>query len=338
MRVRKVVITAAGWGTRFLPATKVQPKEMFPLVDKPIIQFVVEEALAAGIEQIIVVTAGGKRAIEDHFDRSFGLERALTRKGDANRLAMVRSIGSLANISYVRQAEQLGLGHAILRARDLVGDEPFAVILPDDIVASDTPALKQLIDVFDRFQRSVLAVERVPRVEASSYGIIAARPLADRLFQVQGLVEKPEPADAPSDLAIVGRYIMTPEVFDLIAETPAGRLGEIQITDALARLVEQQPIYAYELEGRRFDTGTPIGYLKASIEFALGRPDLSEVLRSFLLRLLTRPGENVHPWPAPGPVSTDPERVLTPAGAQPEEDDWSALPTRRRARWVPPEL
>src|SRR5581483_871006 len=223
MKVRKAVITAAGWGTRFLPATKAQPKEMLPLVDKPIMQYVVEEAVQSGIEQIIVVTAGGKRAIEDHFDRSFELEHALMRKGDQRLLQLVREIGELANISYVRQKEQLGVGHAILMTRDLVGNEPFAVIFPDDIIQAARPCLAQLIDVYDRFGCSVLAVERVPREEVFKYGVIQPRQLGARLFQVEGLVEKPPVEEAPSDLTIVGRYIITPEIFDLIAATPPGR-------------------------------------------------------------------------------------------------------------------
>src|SRR5439155_8515168 len=285
MRIRKAVVTAAGWGTRFLPATKAQPKEMLPLVDKPIIQYVVEEAVQSGIEQIIIVTAGGKRAIEDHFDRSFELESALARKGDQRLLKMVREISDLADICYIRQKEQLGVGHAILITRDLVGNEPFAVIFPDDVIESPTPCLKQMIDVYERYKCSVVAVERVPREEVYKYGVIKPRPVGERLFQVEGLVEKPPVEEAPSDLTIVGRYLINPEIFDLIAATPPGRLGEIQITDALSLLLQHQPIYAYEFEGRRYDTGTPLGFLKASVEVALQRPDVGAEFRRYLASL-----------------------------------------------------
>jgi len=258
---------------------------MLPLVDKPIIQYVVEEAVQSGIEQIIIVTAGGKRAIEDHFDRSFELESALARKGDQRLLKMVREISDLADICYIRQKEQLGVGHAILITRDLVGNEPFAVIFPDDVIESPTPCLKQMIDVYERYQCSVVAVERVPREEVYKYGVIKPRPVGERLFQVEGLVEKPPVEEAPSDLTIVGRYLINPEIFDLIAATPPGRLGEIQITDALSLLLQHQPIYAYEFEGRRYDTGTPLGFLKASVEVALQRPDLGAEFRRYLAGL-----------------------------------------------------
>lgn len=282
MQVRKAVVTAAGWGTRFLPATKAQPKETLPLVDKPLIQYVVEEAVASGIEQIIIVTAMGKRAIEDHFDRSFELEYALERKGNGPLLAEVRRISELADIVYIRQKEQLGLGHAILVTRDVVGKEPFAVFLPDDIIDASVPAMKQMLGVFERYGCSVIGVEQIPQEAFRSYGIIEPQPLGDGLYQVLSLVEKPEPEDAPSDLGIVGRYILTPEIFEALARTPPGRNNEIQLTDGLRLLLEHQAIYAYQFEGKRYDTGTPLGLLKASVEFALKREDIGPEFRRYL--------------------------------------------------------
>ncbi|MBI2911737.1 MAG: UTP--glucose-1-phosphate uridylyltransferase GalU [Chloroflexi bacterium] len=293
MRVEKAVVTAAGWGTRFLPATKAMPKEMIPLVDKPSIQYVVEEAVAAGIRQIIVVTAIGKRAIEDHFDRSAELEMALEQRGYEEQLAEVRRISELADICYIRQQEQLGLGHAILRARALVGREPFAVLLPDDIIVSDQSCTAQMVDVFSRYQGSVVAVTRVAREETVAYGIVDASPLEDRVWDVAGLVEKPPPEEAPSNLAIVGRYILTPEVFDVLEKTTPGKNGEIQLTDGLEALLGQQSIYAYEFEGVRLDTGNPLGFLKASVALALRRPDLGPAFRSYLRGLnLNGPSED----------------------------------------------
>lgn len=282
MKVRKAVVTAAGWGTRFLPATKAQPKETLPLVDKPLIQYVVEEAVASGIEQIIVVTALGKRAIEDHFDRSWELEYALERKGNGPLLAEVRRVSELADIVYIRQKEQLGLGHAILVTKDVVGKEPFAVFLPDDIIDASVPAMRQLLEVFERYECSVIGVEQVAPEEIQSYGVIDAQPLADRLHLVRGLVEKPPPDEAPSDLGIVGRYILTPEIFEALECTTAGRNNEIQLTDGLTRLLQRQAIYAYQFEGKRYDTGTPLGLLKAAVEFALKRDDIGDKFRCYL--------------------------------------------------------
>jgi UTP--glucose-1-phosphate uridylyltransferase len=285
MKIRKAVVTAAGWGTRFLPATKAQPKEMLPLVDKPIIQYVIEEAVASGIKHIIIVTAIGKRAIEDHFDRSFELEHILQKKGDAELLGKLKSISELADISYVRQKEQLGLGHAILVTKEFIGDEPFAVFLPDDLIHAKVPAMKQMIEVYNRYQHSVIAVQPVAKEDTKAYGIIEPEQLEDRVYKVLSLVEKPEPKDAPSNLGIVGRYIITPEIFGMLEKTPPGKGGEIQLTDGLKLLLEKQPIYAYQFEGTRYDTGMPLGFLKASVEFALNRPDIGATFREYLRHL-----------------------------------------------------
>ena len=290
MRVRKAVFPAAGWGTRFLPATKAQPKEMLPLVDKPIIQYAVEEAVAAGIEQVIIVTSSQKRAIEDHFDLSYELEHLLEEKGDIEMLRQVRHISDLAQVAYVRQKEQLGLGHAVLMAKDLIGHEPFAVILPDDVVVGDRPCIGQLIHAYQQTHGSVVAVMEVPREETSRYGVIAAQPTGDpldhgRLHQVTQLVEKPDPARAPSNLAIIGRYVLTPKIFDKLEQTQRGAGGEIQLTDAIQAMMEEQAVYAYEFEGTRYDAGTVMGWLKASVELALQRPDLGGELRTYLAGL-----------------------------------------------------
>jgi len=285
MKIRKAVVTAAGWGTRFLPATKAQPKEMLPLVDKPMIQYVIEEAVASGITHIIIVTALGKRALEDHFDRSFELEHALKKKGDGELLRKVTRISELADICYIRQKEQLGLGHAISITRDLVGNEPFAIFLPDDIIEARVPAMKQMIEVYNRFKSSVIAVETVAPEDTKAYGIIEPQRVEDRIYRVLSLVEKPEPKDAPSNLGIVGRYILTPEIFSMLEKTTPGKGGEIQLTDGLRLLQEQQPIYAYQFEGTRYDTGTPLGLLRASVEFALNRPDIGAKFKEYLRNL-----------------------------------------------------
>jgi len=285
MKIRKAVVTAAGWGTRFLPATKAQPKEMLPLVDKPMIQYVIEEAVASGIKQIIIVTALGKRAIEDHFDRSLELENALNRKGDGDLLRKVRHISELADICYIRQKEQLGLGHAILVTKELIGNEPFAIFLPDDIIEAKVPAMKQMLEIYNRYSSSVIAVQKIAPQDTSSYGIIAPKKVEERLYQVLTLVEKPKPEDAPSNLGIVGRYILTPEIFGMLEKTAPGKGGEIQLTDGLRLLLEKQKIYAYQFEGIRYDTGTPLGFLKASVEFALNRPDIGPNFREYLRKL-----------------------------------------------------
>jgi UTP--glucose-1-phosphate uridylyltransferase len=289
LRVRKAVFPAAGWGTRFLPATKAQPKEMLPLVDKPVIQYGVEEAVAAGIEQVIIVTSSQKRPIEDHFDHSYELEHLLESKGDIEMLRRVRQIGDMAQISYVRQKEQLGLGHAVLMAKEMVGHEPFAVILSDDVVVGDRPCIGQLIEAYRQTHGSVVAVMEVPHDEVSRYGIIDPEPEPvggdERLYRVRGLVEKPAPENAPSNLAIIGRYVLTPKIFQVLEQTPRGTGGEIQLTDAINALMSEQDVYAYAFEGQRYDAGTTMGWLKAGVEIALERPDIGAEFRRYLAGL-----------------------------------------------------
>ena len=282
MTIRKAVFPAAGLGTRFLPATKAQPKEMLPLVDKPIIQYGVEEAVASGVDNIILVTGRGKNAIEDHFDVSVELETFLESRGKKDLLAEIRKISNLINFSYVRQGEPLGLGHAVLVTRNLVGDEPFAVILGDDVIDARPPALKQMIDVFHEVHGPVLAVERVPSEDVSSYGIIDAVEVRPGVYRIRDLVEKPPRNEAPSDLAIIGRYILTPDIFGALAETATDRTGEIQLTNGLRRLLKDRPIYACEIDGVRHDTGNKLGFLRAVVYFALRRPDLADGFRDYL--------------------------------------------------------
>ncbi len=286
--VRKAVFPAAGLGTRFLPATKAQPKEMLPLVDKPIIQYGVEEAVASGVDNIILVTGRGKNAIEDHFDVSVELESFLEARGKREQLAEVRKISNLINVAYVRQGEPLGLGHAVLVARELVGNEPFAVILADDVIDAQPPAIRQLIDVFEQVDGPVLAVERVPREEISNYGVVdidASAHLGEGIVRVRDLVEKPPRDEAPSDLAIIGRYVLTPDIFPALAATRRDRTGEIQLTNGLRELARSRPIYACEVNGVRHDTGHKLGYLKAVVYFALRRPDLAEEFSAYLASL-----------------------------------------------------
>lgn len=285
MKVRKAVVLAAGYGTRLLPATKAQPKEALPLVDKPIIQYSVEEAAASGIEEVIIVTSSGKRAVEDHFDRSFELEQTLAAKGEVERLEELKRISNLAHIVYIRQHEQRGIGDAVLTVRRAVGDEPFVLMFPDDVIVAEVPIAKQLISVYEQHGGSVLAVEEVPQAEIESYGIIDGEPVGEGVYQIRAVVEKPKPEHAPSNLAIVGRYILTPEIFDVLAETPPGKGGEIQITDGLGLLLKKQPVFALQFQGRRYDTGRPLGLLKASIEIALERPDIGPELRDYLREL-----------------------------------------------------
>jgi UTP--glucose-1-phosphate uridylyltransferase len=282
MKIRKAVFTAAGLGTRLLPATKAQPKEMLPLVDKPIIQYVVEEAVASGIEQIIIVTGRGKRAIEDHFDIAFELEYFLSQKGNNGALTEMRQISDLADICYIRQKAPLGQGHAILVTKYLVGDEPFAVFFADDIIDSDVPCMKQMMAVYERYKCAVVAVQEVPREAIARYGVIAAQPIDDRIYRVTGFVEKPRLEEAPSNLGIVGRYILTPEIFDILEKMSPGQGGEIWLADALHQLLERQAIYGYRFEGTRYDTGNKLGYLKATVEYALKRPDLGEEFLAYL--------------------------------------------------------
>jgi len=283
--IRKAVFPAAGLGTRFLPATKAQPKEMLPLVDKPIIQYGVEEAVASGVDNIILVTGRGKNAIEDHFDVSIELETFLESRGKRDQVAEIRKISNLINFSYVRQGEPLGLGHAVLVTRNLVGDEPFAVILGDDVIDSTPPALKQMIDVFHEVDGPVLAIERVPRDEVSSYGIIDAEEIRPGVYRIRDMVEKPARADAPSDLAIIGRYILTPDIFPALASTVTDRTGEIQLTNGLRRLLKDRPIYGCRIDGVRHDTGNKLGFLKAVVYFALRRPDLAQQFGDYLRQI-----------------------------------------------------
>ncbi|NGZ03925.1 MAG: UTP--glucose-1-phosphate uridylyltransferase [Nitrospira sp. WS238] len=288
--VRKAVIPAAGWGTRFLPATKASPKEMLPLVDKPLIQYTVEEAVASGIEDIILITGRGKRAIEDHFDRSVELEETLKGTGKSQILHQIRQISNLANFCYVRQSEQLGLGHAVLCAQHLIGDEPFAVILGDEIIDAHVPALAQLTHVYKKRHGAVLGVQDVPKADVSRYGIVTPKRLAHGLHRVEGLVEKPSPADAPSTLAVIGRYVLPPEIFPILRRTRPGKNGEIQLTDALKELAKKSPMYALEVEGQRHDAGDKLGFLIATVEFALKNPALGAEFRDYLsTRMRTTP-------------------------------------------------
>ena len=286
MNVRKAVFPAAGLGTRFLPATKAQPKEMLPLVDTPAIQYVVEESVASGLDQIIIVTGRSKRAVEDHFDTAFELEHYLKERGKTEDLAQIQAIAKLAEISYVRQREPLGLGHAILVARALVGDEPFGVFLGDDIIGGATvPCMRQLLDVYEKYDAPVIAVERVPRERIHQYGVISGRNITGNVWEITDLVEKPKAEDAPSDLAVIGRYVLTPDLFPILAATAADKRGEIQLTDGLRTLRAQRPMYAVEFQGKRYDTGDKLGFLKATVEFALARPDLAGEFRAYLKSL-----------------------------------------------------
>lgn len=288
MKLRKAVIPAAGLGTRFLPATKAQPKEMLPLIDKPAIQYVVEEAVRAGLDEILIVTGRGKRSIEDHFDRSLELEHFLESRGKFDELKLVREISEMAEIHYIRQKDPLGLGHAVSVAEAFVGGEPFVVLLGDDIMADHHPLLSEMLEIHQRYGRSVLAVTEVARGEVSLYGVAEVEWVEDRLGRVLSLVEKPSPEEARSNLAVIGRYVLTPEIFDCLRETPPGRGGEIQLTDAIARLAEQQAVYAWTFEGGRFDVGNKLEYLIATIELAIDREDLGEGLRAYLADLVQR--------------------------------------------------
>jgi UTP--glucose-1-phosphate uridylyltransferase len=286
MRVRKAVFPAAGLGTRFLPATKAQPKEMLPLVDKPIIQYGVEEAMQSGCDQIIIITGRGKQAIEDHFDVSYELERMLEDRGKTDLLKIVRDISDMIHVSYVRQKEALGLGHAVLMARELVGNEPFAVLLADDVIDADVPCLKQMMQVFDQTQCSVLAAQVIEGPAISSYGVLKVKPadarFGGRLYEIMDMVEKPKLEEAPSNIAVIGRYILTPTVFETLSQTKAGVGGELQLTDGMRALLKKEKMYGYVFEGKRHDTGDKLGFLKATVEFALKRPDLGGPLRQYL--------------------------------------------------------
>jgi UTP--glucose-1-phosphate uridylyltransferase len=286
-KIRKAVFPAAGLGTRFLPATKAQPKEMLPLVDKPIIQYVIEEAVASGISSIIIVTGRGKNAIEDHFDVSAELERLLEARGKTDLLDQVRAISNMITVSYVRQGDTLGLGHAVLMAKDLVGDEPFAVMLGDDIIDSSVPCMKQMMDVFEAHEGPVIAVQQVSRSEISAYGVIDGTPegSSGRVYRIKDMVEKPSAEEAPSDLAIIWRYILTPDVFACLEDTQRDSGGEIQLTNGLRHLKEQRTLYGYRFEGIRHDAGNKLGFLKATVEFALKRDDLGAAFREYLKSL-----------------------------------------------------
>jgi UTP--glucose-1-phosphate uridylyltransferase len=284
-RVRKAVFPAAGLGTRFLPATKASPKEMLPLVDKPLIQYVVEEAVASGVESIVIVTGRGKAAMEDHFDVSYELERVLEERGKADLAKQMRAISEMARISYVRQSEALGLGHAVLQARDCVGDEPFAVMLGDDIIDSEVPALKQLLDVYKRFDAPVIGTMVVEGEAISRFGVLDVDEIEDGVYRVKDMVEKPPFAEAPSNLAIIGRYVLHPDIFDELEKTKPGAIGEIQITDAMRSLLKRRPFYAVRFKGTRHDAGDKLGFLIATVEFALKHEDLSEEFRQYLRSL-----------------------------------------------------
>jgi UTP--glucose-1-phosphate uridylyltransferase len=284
-KIRKAVFPAAGLGTRFLPATKASPKEMLPLVDKPLIQYVVEEAVASGIESVIIVTGRGKSAIEDHFDVSFELESLLRERGRGEDLLRVRAISEMVRVSYVRQQEALGLGHAILQARDLVGDEPFAVMLSDDIIDAETPVLRQLIDVYEKYDAPVVGTMRIEGEAISRFGVLDADEVEDGVYRIKNMVEKPPAYEAPSDLAIIGRYVLTPDIFAEIEQTKPGAVGEIQITDAMRALLKKRDFYAVRFEGIRYDAGDKLGFLIATVEFALKHPDLAAEFREYLRSL-----------------------------------------------------
>lgn len=286
--IKKAVIPAAGLGTRFLPATKAQPKEMLPIVDKPTIQYIIEEAVESGIEDIIIVTGRNKRAIEDHFDKSVELEMLLDRTGKEEMLEVVERISNLVDIHYVRQKEPLGLGHAVLCARKFIGNEPFAVLLGDDIVDSEVPALKQMIDQYNIVQSSILGCNEVPRSEVNKYGIVDYSDQSGQLYKVKSLVEKPAVEDAPSTQAIVGRYLLTPAIFDMLETIKPDKKGEIQLTDAIDKLLESESIYSYILQGSRYDVGDKFGFLQASIDYALKRPDLKDKLESYLKQIIRK--------------------------------------------------
>lgn len=285
MKVTKAIIPAAGLGTRFLPTTKAQPKEMLSIVDKPTIQYIIEEAVASGIHDIIIVTGRNKRSIEDHFDRSIELELELEKSGKLEMLETVRQISEMANIHYIRQKEPRGLGHAILTAKHFIGNEPFAVLLGDDVVVSQKPCLGQMIDIYNEYKTSVLGVQKVAHEVVNKYGIADCKPIDDRIYKVKDLVEKPKIEDAPSDIAILGRYIITPAVFDYLETQDEGTGGEIQLTDALRRLSKEEAMYAYDFKGHRYDVGTKSGFIQANIEFALRNPELKEDMKAYIKAL-----------------------------------------------------
>ena len=284
-KIRKAVIPAAGLGTRFLPATKAQPKEMLPIVDKPTLQYIIEEAVASGIEEILIITGKNKKSIEDHFDKSVELELELEQKGKKELLEIVRDISKMINIYYIRQKEPKGLGDAIYCARSFIGDEPFAVMLGDDIVDNEVPCLRQLMDAYEEYRTTILGVQMVYREDVNKYGIIKAKHIEDRVYKVKDLVEKPDIDKAPSNIAILGRYIITPEIFDILENLPCGKDGEIQLTDALKRLSKKEAMYAYNFEGRRYDVGDKLGFLEATVDFALKKDELRDDFMKYLRKV-----------------------------------------------------
>lgn len=284
-KVKKAIIPAAGLGTRFLPATKAQPKEMLPIVDKPTLQYIIEEAVESGIEEILIITGRNKKSIEDHFDKSVELELELESKGKTELLAQVRQISEMVNIHFIRQKEPKGLGHAINCAKSFIGNEPFAVLLGDDIVHSEKPCLKQMIETYEEYKTTILGVQEVAPEDVSKYGIIEGKHIEDRVYKVKGLVEKPAVGDAPSNVAILGRYIINPAIFGILENTLPGKGGEIQLTDALKELAQKEAVYAYNFEGRRYDVGDKQGFLEATVEYALRRDDLRKDFLDYLMRV-----------------------------------------------------
>ncbi|MDF2520157.1 MAG: galU [Clostridia bacterium] len=288
MEVRKAIIPAAGLGTRFLPATKAQPKEMLPIVDKPALQYIIEEAVSSGIEEILIITGRNKKSIEDHFDKSVELELELESKGKYDLLEEVRKISDMVDILYVRQKEPKGLGHAIHCAKSFIGNEPFAVMLGDDIVDGDPPCLKQMLEMYDQYKVSILGVQEIPKEDVNKYGIVKGKLIEDRIYKVKDLVEKPSVAEAPSNIAILGRYIINPEIFEILEHTKPGKGGEIQLTDALKELAKKEAMYAYNFKGRRYDVGDKQGYLEATVEFALKREELKDEFLKYLVKIIAQ--------------------------------------------------
>ena len=288
MKIKKAIIPAAGLGTRFLPATKAQPKEMLPIVDKPTIQYIVEEAVASGIEDIIIVTGRTKKSIEDHFDKSVELEMELEKHGKDELLEIARSVSEIANIYYIRQKEPKGLGHAVLTAKTFIGDEPFAVLLGDDVITSEVPCLKQMMDMYEQYESTILGVQTVAEDQVNKYGIVQGAQVSDRIYTVENMVEKPKIGEAPSNVAVLGRYIITPAIFPLLEKQEAGAGGEIQLTDALCKLAGQEKMYAYDFIGRRYDVGSKIGFLQATVDFALDRADLRDEFMTYLKEVVSK--------------------------------------------------
>lgn len=288
MKVQKAIIPAAGLGTRFLPATKAQPKEMLPIVDKPTLQYIIEEAVASGIEEILIITGRNKKSIEDHFDKSVELELELEKKGKDDLLQEVRKISDMVNIHYIRQKEPKGLGHAIYCAKSFIGNEPFAVLLGDDIVDAEVPCLKQMIEVYNEYKTTILGVQEVPQEDVNKYGIVAGKYIEDRVYKVKDLVEKPAIQESPSNVAILGRYIISPQIFNILENTEPGKGGEIQLTDALKVLAQKEAMYAYNFKGKRYDVGDKLGFLQATVEFALQREDLKEEFLRYLIDVVEK--------------------------------------------------